>query len=242
MKRLLLSCTVLFALALPCLSQVTRRNIPEAEAQRMLKAPVRVDARAGAVLRRSAQAYAKLKTLLTESNAGRVKTVTRLKRPRYYHSVQHQPNGEMISLAISDGKTYWDYQEPTRKYLQRDAAVLPALTLPLNARPFFVDPSKGRVMRSVKGSQTVREYAFAHAGDEKLAGKTADRIRVSTLVSSRSGWRSYDSFYSFDRKTGLLLQVRSGSRSITIKNTPNADLPTKGFVWKPIPDSTRSFE
>ncbi len=242
MSRLLLSCTLLFGLALPGLTQVTRRSIPEADAQRMLRAPVRVDAKAAVVLRRSAQAYAKLKTLLTESSAGGVKTITRLKRPRYYHSVQHHPNGEMISLAISDGKTYWDYYEPTRKYLQRDAAVLPTLTLPLNARPFFVDPSKGGVMRSVKGSQTAREIAFAYAGEEKIAGKAADRVRVSTLVSSRSGWRTYDSIHSFDRKSGLLVQVKSGSRKITIKNTPNPNLLTSGFVWTPIPDSSRSFD
>lgn len=227
--------------AAPGFSQ-TRRGIPEAEAQAMLKAPVRADPRAAAVLRRSAQAYARLSTLITTSTMDKVKTVTRLKRPLYFHSVQSAPDGELIGLSVSDGKVYYEYEESSRKYVQRPATVLRDLALPVNARPFFADVSRGAVMQNARLQPTVRECAFAHAGEEKVNGQTADRLKITTLVRGRNGWRSFASFRSYDRKTGLVVRMVSGARKLEIKNQPNAKILTQGFVWKQIPGARRSFE
>lgn len=218
------------------------RAVSEAEAQRLLKAPVRIEAKAAAVLRRSAQGYGRLSSLLTESEGDGVKTVTRLKRPRYYHSLRHQSDGELIRLSISDGRAYYDYVEAARRYVQRDASTLSKLALPVNARPFFVDVSRGAMMRSPTKDLTVREYAFHYAGEEKAGAGLGDRLRVSTLIRSRSGWRTFDSLRTYDRKSGLLTRVVSGEQKLRIKNRPNARLPTEGFVWRTIPGATHSFE
>lgn len=218
------------------------RKVSDAEARRLLKAPVRLDARAGAVLKRSAQAYRALKFLLTESTAEGVRTVTRLKRPGYYHSLQAQSSGELVRLSVCDGRHYYEYQEASRQYVERPAALLPRLPLPVNARPFFVDVSRGQVMETLKGAPAVREYAFAYAGEERVAGRPADRVRVSTLARNPDGWRAFDSLRLYDHATGYLVQVRNGSRTTRITNHPNAQLPTAGFTWKPIPGGTRSFD
>jgi hypothetical protein len=218
------------------------KTLPDAEAQRLLTAPVRVDGKAGAVLRASAQKYSALKSLLSVSTTDGITTTSRMKRPRYLHSLQQKPSGELIRLTISDGKDYYDYIEADRKYVVRSGPQMLDFPLPFNVRPFWVDAGRGTVMKSIKGQPAVREFAFAYAGEEKVSGKPADKIRVSTLVKGPSGWQTFDSIRSYDRASGLLVQVASGPRRTLIKNQPNVSLPTEGFVWKPIPDATRSFE
>jgi hypothetical protein len=231
-----------FALALLLAAAPAPKSLSDADAQRLLAAPVRVDAKAGAVLRKSAQKYAALKSLLTISTTDGITTTSRMKRPRLLHSLQQKPSGELIRLTISDGKDYYDYLEASRKYVVRSGPQMLNFPLPFNVRPFWVDASRGNVMKSIKGEAAVREFAFAYAREEKVGGKPADRIRVSTLVRGPSGWQTFDSIRSYDRASGLLVQVASGPRRTLIKNQPNVSLPTEGFVWKPIPDATRSFE
>lgn len=240
--RAVLSCLLLLGSAAAAQPPAAPRKLSEPEAARLLKAAVRIDSRAAAVLKRSAAAYRRLKSLQTESTVDGVKTITRLKRPNYLHSLQHRASGELIRLSISDGRHYYDYSEAVRKYVQRSASVLSSLALPVNARPFFVDVAGGAAMKDLKGVPAVREYAFTFAGEERVGSRVADRIRVSTVARVRDGWSSFESVRLYDRESGLLVQVRSRNGRTSFKNTPNASLPTEGFVWKPIPGGTRSFE
>src|SRR3712207_8382168 len=57
---------------------------------------------------------------------------------------------------------------------QRSATVLPGLVLPVNARPFLVDPSRGTVMKDLTGEPRVREYAFQYVGEEKVDGRSEE--------------------------------------------------------------------
>jgi hypothetical protein len=226
----------------PAAAAAAPRKVSEAQARAILAAKPKLDAKADRILNRSAAAYKKLGSLMTQSTAGGVVTIARMKRPRYFHLLQHKPEGELVGLAISDGTTYYEYTEARRKYVQREASRLTALPLPVNARHFWVAPGGGTPLLTLNGQPHVREYAFRGVGERKVAGKPADGVAVSTLVRAADGWHTFDATRYYDRASGLLVLQISGAKQIAYKNTPNARLPTEGFVWKPIPGATRSFD
>jgi len=221
----------------PAVKQLTG---PQAIA--LLQKPAALDAASSRVLQRVALAYSRLKSLESVTLTPEVKAIARLKRPRYYHYLQAKPEGELIALAISDGRRYYEYSERTRQYRERDAAFLNRVTLPANVRMFFPGQTAGAPMVGLDGEPAVRDYAFRYLGREKVRGKPADVLSVSTMLrSGRDTWVSYDNKRYYDAATGLLVRMVNGARVTDIQNRVNLNMPTEGFRWKPIPGALKGF-
>lgn len=217
------------------------RPLSPAEAQALLERPVQIDPKAATVMARVTASYRRMQALESLARTGRSVSVARLKRPRLYHFLQSKPDGELIALAVSDGTRYYEYTERTRQYLEREAAILDALTLPVNVRFFFAAQRPGGIMRGLDGKPSVREYAYRYQGREKVSGHAADVLTVSTLTRGPEGWRAFEGTRAFDARTGLLLRSVNGGNRVLFENHVNPKLPTESFRWKPIPGATKGF-
>lgn len=218
------------------------RSVPDAQARSILAGPAQMDPESRGVMERVSRAYGALKSLETITRGGPVEAIGRLKRPRLYHFLQKKKEGELVALAISDGKRYYEYTERTRNYIEREAAVLGRLTLPANVRLFFTGQQPGSVMVGLDGKPAVREYSFRYLGQERVAGKPAHVLRVSTLARGPSGaWSTFHSRRYFDAGTHLLRRIVNGARVLDVENRINPELPTAGFRWQPIPGATKGF-
>lgn len=212
------------------------------EASALLSRPVEMDEAARKTLARSASAYGKLQSLKSLSFDGSAVTVGVMQRPALYHYVQQTTDHKSIAEALCDGKSYYEYRETTKQYVERPAAVLERMPLPVNVRPFFVHGRLDAVMAGLDGRPGIREYAFHGAGTAKVEGKPALAVKVSLMVRSADGsWRTFDSTRCFDPKSYLLVETTNGDRKLRIKNFPNAKIPASEFRWIPPPGAVKGF-
>lgn len=217
-------------------------RVSDAAARSILSAPAQMDEKSRRTMGRVSRAYGALNSLVTITRGGPVEAIGRLKRPRFYHFLQKKKEGELVALAISDGKRYYEYTERTRNYIERESAVLGRLTLPANVRLFFSGQQPGSVMLGLDGKPAVREYAFRYIGQERVEGRPAHILLVSTLARGPSGaWNTFDSRRYYDAGTHLLRRIVNGARVLDVENRINPTLPTSGFRWQPIPGATKGF-
>jgi hypothetical protein len=209
-------------------------QLPLDLAARRLKAPPSMDPEARRVISRAEAAYRRLRTLRTISRDGGMVGVSLLSRPRLYHHLQKLAAGTRVALAVSNGSQYYEYREGTHQYLERPANMLDRLALPVNVRLFFSGQSASGVMVGLDGSPTVREYEFRYGGKSKINGKPAERVNVSVMARSPDNvWHSFRSERHYDAKTGLLVRVVNGGRTMDIENQPNVKVAPDQFRWIP---------
>jgi hypothetical protein len=217
-------------------------TLSAAAAERLLRAPVQADAAARRVMSRSAQAYARLRSLEIGTTVGGVKTTAWAKRPNLLHLLQTTPKGERLSLMICDGGRYYEYVERRRQWLEREAAVLPRLALPQAVRPFFSDPARGLPLNGLDGRPAAREFAFRGGSARQVRGRPAEAVRVSVLLRGAEGkWRVAELTRFYDRASGLLVRIEGGRTGEDVRSAPNAAAPKGAFRWVQPPGAVRAF-
>lgn len=204
-----------------------------AAAATLLREPAVMDAGSRRVIGRAETAYRKLRTLKTINRDGGMTGVAHLARPLRFHLHQKLVTGEPVALAVSDGSEYYEYRHRSKQYLQRPAATLKTLALPVNVRLFMEGQSAAVTLKGLDGNPTVREYGYRHRGQERISGGPAERVDVSVMVRSPDGkWHSFTSRRYYDMATGLLRRAVNGGRTMEIENHPNAPIPATQFRWQ----------
>jgi hypothetical protein len=174
--------------------------------------------------------------------AGRVASIARLKRPRLYHNLEKTREGQLLSVAVSDGRLYYQYAERDKQYLERDASLLDSLMLPVHVRLFFPAQKPGAALVDLAGKPTVREYDYRSLGKSQINGKAVEGVRVSLMARAKGGvWHAFRSDRYYDVASGLLRRIVSGKRVQDVENKPNVALPDTGFRWRPVPGAVKGF-
>jgi hypothetical protein len=159
-----------------------------AAAATLLREPAVMDAGSRRVIGRAETAYRKLRTLKTINRDGGMTGVAHLARPLRFHLHQKLVTGEPVALAVSDGSEYYEYRHRSKQYLQRPAATLKTLALPVNVRLFMEGQSAAVTLKGLDGNPTVREYGYRHRGARgrlrhgALAGRQVAFLHQSTLL------------------------------------------------------------
>jgi hypothetical protein len=234
-KRPLLAVALLALL--PTLSDAEsakERTLTPQEAEGFLRRPAATDPQASRVIARAEAAYHKLRSLRTISRDGRSVTTALLQRPRFYRLTQKLVAGELIGSAVSDGKSYYEYQQRKQHYLERDSEILGRLALPVNVRLFFPEQGSSNRLSGLDGKPTVREYGYRYRGGAAVNGRPAARVDVSVMVHAPDGiWHTFVSERYFDPKSGLLVRAVNGTRKMDIENSPNVKISPEQFRWIP---------
>jgi hypothetical protein len=220
------------------------RGVREAtrdQAQALLAKAMSMDAGSRKVMQRAVAAYGKLKTLEAIGRSGEETTYTRVQRPNLLSCLQMKGEGNLLSLSACDGTGYYEYYESSRSYVQREVHWLKKIALPSNARLFFAGKDLGAPMVALDGKAAVREYAYRYAGRQKVNGKPADVLHVSTVTRAGGRWFVFDSIRCFDAATGLLVRTVNGDRRVDITNRPNKPFRAGAFRWTPPPGATKGF-
>lgn len=210
------------------------RTLSPREAEGYLQRPPTMDADSKRVVNRAEAAYHRLTTLRTVSHDGGMVVTALLQKPNLYRLTQKLVSGQLVGAASSDGRHYFEYREHSKQYLERDAAVLGRLVLPVHVRLFFSEQQSANVLSGLDGKPTVREYGYRYRGKAQVGGKPAERVDVSVMARSPDGaWHTFVSERYFDPKSGLLIRVVNGDRSISIRNEPNARITPAELHWTP---------
>lgn len=193
-----------------------------------------MDSGARRVIARAEAAYGKLRSLKTISRDGGLTGVAYLQRPRRYRLTQKLDSGELVALAVADGTNYYEYRARKGQYLQRPAAMLADLVLPVNVRLFMDGQSAAETLKGLDGRPTVREYGYRYRGKATVNGTATERLDVSVMTRIPDGtWLSFVSERYYDVKTGLLRRAVNGDRRMDIENIPNFTVPAGTFRWVP---------
>jgi hypothetical protein len=217
------------------------REATRDQAQALLTKPLSMDAGARKVMQRAAAAYGKLKTLEAIGRSGDETTYTRVQRPNLLSCLQMKGKDTLLSISACDGTGYYEYYESSQSYVEREVHWLKKIALPSNARLFFAGKEFGAPMVALDGKPAVREYAYRYAGRQKVSGKPADVLHVSTVTRAGGRWFVFDSVRCFDAATGLLVRTVNGDRRVDITNRPNKPFRTGAFRWTPPPGATKGF-
>lgn len=210
------------------------RTLTAQEAEGYLRRPAATDPQASRVITRAETAYRKLRSLRTVSRDGRSVTTALLQRPRFYRLTQKLGSGELIGSAVSDGKSYYEYQQRKAQYLERGSEILGRLALPVNVRMFFPEQGSSNLLSGLDGKPTVREYGYRYRGQAAVNGHPTERVDVSVMVHAPDGvWHTFVSERYFDPKSGLLLRAVNGIRKMDIENSPNVKISPEQFRWSP---------
>jgi hypothetical protein len=218
------------------------RTLAAAEAEALLRQAARVDPQAARVLKRVAAGYGKLTSLRSAGRSGDVGALASLKRPLFFHLVRRTPEGELVALAVCDGRRYYEYTERTRRYVEREAALLTRVAVPPNVRPFLAGDRLTEPMVALDGKPAVRDYRFRYGGRRSVGNKRADVLSVSTMTRGRGGtWQTFEGTRWYDAVSGLLLRTTTGARTTDYQNKLNPALKTDDFRWRPIPGAVKGL-
>ncbi len=217
------------------------RVISEVEARRAMTQAIRLDARARAILERASKSYAQMQSLAVETRVPKAESYLALKREGLYQLINRKASRELISFAVCDGKTLYEYGEQNRQWIERDSALLKRWVVPPPARLFLDPRGWGAAMVGRDGRPAVREIAFRHGGREAWDGRPAEVLLVEILARAGAEWRIFTARRYFSPVSGLLIGYRNGHQTFKLKNTPNKPMKASDFRFTPVPGAIKAL-